>query len=110
MKNKENNINFCKEIYLKCDLKGIHSFDSAVFRINTNQIYPKPERLTCNIYYSHENKVNLPSADNKTLLDTLLVSTKVNRSGWIEWTVDSKFNEFRENKELLLKIVVINYN
>lgn len=111
MKNKENSINFCKEIYLKCDVRGINSFDRAVFRINTKEIYVRPERLVCSVYIMpNENGVILCNSGNKILPGTLLATIKGKPSGWIEWTVDSQLNEFRENKDLLLKIVVREYN
>lgn len=89
MKNKENSINFCKEIYLKCDVRGINSFDCVVFCINIKEIYVRLECFFCSVYIMlNENGVILCNSGNKILSGILLVIIKGKFLGWIEWIVD----------------------
>ncbi|KAF2330664.1 hypothetical protein [Flavobacterium daemonense] len=107
MEKRENKNDFYKEVFLKLDLNEINSFDHVVLRMNVPKSAFKPKDLIWKIYFLPDDKMIKPNYNNSAS-DILLSTIKGQKSGLIEWKIDSnQLQKLGENKIISLKIIAL---
>jgi len=102
------NTGYNREDYLKFDLNGIDSFDTATLRLNIAGAGTNVAATTWQVYYVPTDSWTETGVtwNNKPASSTLLATINGQSSGWAEWSISSQaLAELAGDKIVSLRIV-----
>ncbi|MNP95791.1 Chitodextrinase precursor [compost metagenome] len=105
---KKDGTSYSREAYLKFDLNGLNSFDTATLRLNITSANTGVTTTTWQIYYVPTDSWTETGItwSNKPASTTLLATINGQSSGWAEWNItDQALAELAGDKTLSLRIV-----
>ncbi|RXK57733.1 DNRLRE domain-containing protein [Lacibacter luteus] len=97
-----------REIFMKFNLNGAASFNTALLRLNIASAGITVTNTTWSVYYVSSDSWTETGVtwNNKPASTTLLATVQGQSSGWVEWNISAQaLSEFAGDKTLSLRIV-----
>ncbi len=105
---KKDVTSYNREVFLKFDLNGLSSFNTATLRLNIAAANTTATNTTWQVYYVPTDTWTETGIkwNNKPASTTLLATIQGQSSGWAEWTITPQvLNELAGDKILSLRII-----
>jgi hypothetical protein len=105
---KKDVTSYNREVFLKFDLNGLSSFNTATLRLNIASANTTVTNTTWQLYYVPTDTWTETGIkwSNKPASTTLLATVQGQASGWVEWNVTSQvLNELAGDKTLSLRLI-----
>ncbi len=105
---KKDLTSYNREVYLKFDLNGLSSFNTATLRLNIASSSSTTTSTTWQVYYVPSDTWTETGIkwNNKPASTTLLATIQGQSSGWAEWTITPQvLSELAGDKILSLRVI-----